>query len=186
MCGRYIFYDDECYVIQQLVEMASKKMSYDSFKKLSLYEVKPSNSALVAIYIPKENKIVYKSMIWGYPYKNKLIINARSETCFDSVFFQNSYQAIVIASSYIEWDTQHIPYKFTLEEKPIYLAALAKYINKELHFVILTEEATNDQASIHSRQPLLFTKEQAKKWCTSSTPTSMFSYSLQDRIISRY
>jgi putative SOS response-associated peptidase YedK len=182
MCGRYIFYDEKNQQLKEMIAAAREKMSPKEFAEISLFEVFPGQKAFAAVYDPAKQRSVIRTMQWGYSYAERPVINARSETCFSSSFFAGSLPCAIPASSYFEWTKTHQKYEFRTKHETIYLGALAHMENGAWHFVILTEEAKNAQAEIHPRQPLVFTYEDAKKWCASKHPTSMYANSIQERI----
>lgn len=185
MCGRYIFYDQKNAHLKELIAQAREKMSEKDFNEISLFEVFPGQKAFAAVYDPAKQKTVLKVMRWGYDNHGKAVINARSESCFASQFFQDSFPCAIPASSYFEWTKTHQKYEFKAKSETIYLGALAHIENQQWHFVIITEEASGAQADVHFRQPLVFSYEDAKKWCASKHPTSLLPLSIQERYASK-
>ncbi len=181
MCGRYVFYDQQNAQLKEMIAQAKEKMSAKEFNEISLFEVFPGQKAFAAVYDTTKKAVRIKTMRWGYDNHGKAVINARSETCFTSAFFQDSLPCAIPASSYFEWTKTHQKYEFRCSDETIYLGALAHLEKNEWHFVILTEEAQGGQAEVHSRQPLVFCYEDAKKWCASPHPTSLLIHSIQER-----
>jgi len=181
MCGRYIFCDEQNAHLKEMIAQAKEKMSAKEFNEISLFEVFPGQKAFAAIYDSNKKNVRCKTMCWGYDNHGKKVINARSETCFSSPFFQDSLPCVIPASSYFEWTKTHQKYEFRCSHETIYLGALAHLEQNEWHFVVLTEEAQKKQIEVHARQPLVFNYEDAKKWCASKHPTSLFTHSIQER-----
>ena len=182
MCGRYVFYDEMNQRVQRLIETARSRYTEQEFETISLTEVFPGSRAFAGIFIPSAGQFVTRVMRWGYPAAKKTVINARSETAFSSPFFAGSIPCVLPASYYYEWSKEpRIRYAFRIADACMYLGGIARQIDGEWHFVILTEEAQGEQREIHTRQPLVFTYENAKKWCASQHPTSLYPCSVQKR-----
>ncbi len=186
MCGRYVFNNGESDQLAELIAMAKKKLPREVFEKISLFEVYPGCSSFAGVYDPAKRKTLTKVMKWGLPSRqNKLIINARSETCFSSKFFAGCIPCALPATSYFEWSPDKERYMFRTDDEVFYLAALCRRENNEMRFVILTEEANETCAAIHHRQPVIFTYEKAKAWCTSGTPALLLKDSVQNRYFTK-
>lgn len=185
MCGRYIFANDENEFILRLIRKAEASMKPEQFEKLSLFDVYPSQNALVMTWNPSGSTMHISSMKWGYEGRNgQLVINARSETAFSSSFFAGSVPCAVPASSYYEWTETRQKYIFRIDE-PFFLAGLCRREQDGYHFVILTEEAAFPQNEIHDRQPVLLTLQNAKTWTASQQPTQLLHLSVPNRIIEK-
>ncbi len=185
MCGRYIFASEENEFIRRLIAKAEKSMKPEVFEEISLFDVFPGQKAIVMTASAKPDHTSFTVMIWGFAGRNsQMIINARSETAFQSSFFAGCLPCAIPASAYYEWTPQKHKYSFRIDE-PFFLGGLCRVENNELHFVILTEEAASPQNEIHHRQPLLFTAKDAKAWTASAQPTLMIKNSVQKRIIEK-
>lgn len=184
MCGRYLFLDGKHERLAKLAELAKAKMPEAKYEEISLFEVFPSANAFVSFQDPDDQKLKTMVMRWGYLKKGSgsgLVINARSETCFSSLFFRGSIPVAVPCSAYYEWSKNpRIKYAFSIEGD-MYLGAIARIEEGEWHFVILTENAGMPQYLIHDRQPLVFSYADAKKWSSSKNPTQLYSLSIQKR-----
>jgi putative SOS response-associated peptidase YedK len=188
MCGRYLFYEEENIRLKKLLDAAKKKLPENEYKQLSLLDVCPGSKAFAGMYDAYTNHFHTEVMTWGYAGvgNGKIVINARSETCFSSSFFSHSRLCVLPATAYYEWSSEpRVKYRFSMAETPIYLGALCHKERDGFHFVIITEKATGRQREIHSRQPLMFTYEDAKTWCFSKNPTSLLSLSVQERTLNR-
>lgn len=183
MCGRYLFLTEKNERLKALAEAAKEKLPKETYEKLSLFEVYPGSVSLAGLYDPSINKTVTRPMVWGLrSFDGKLIINARSETCFSSRFFADCRPCAMAASAYYEWSKNKTRYAFTTDEETFFLAGLWRYENSGMHFVILTEAANEETAEIHHRQPVIFPYEKAKAWCQSETPSLL----LKDSVVKRY
>lgn len=185
MCGRYRFFDEKNPKLKEIIETAKKTLPSEEFAEISLFEVFPSQKCFVGYWNQKKQEVRTTVMKWGYTgFHDNTVINARSETCFTSRFFNDSLPCAIPASSYFEWSQNpHRKYEFTTEEQPVYLAGIFHQEKDGNHFVILTEEAGQPQRQIHSRQPVMFPYEKAREWCAFKHPSSLLSCSIQKRII---
>ncbi|NLH62851.1 MAG: SOS response-associated peptidase [Erysipelotrichaceae bacterium] len=182
MCGRYMFYDQKNAHLKAMIDQAKEQFSEKAFAEISLFEVFPGQKAFAGIYDREKKALRIKVMQWGLPMKDKLVINARCESLMQSSFFEGVSLCAIPASSYFEWTASHQKYEFSSDDETIYLAGIARYETALWHFAIVTEEAGGPQAEIHSRQPIVFSYEDAKKWCSAKDPTSMYASSIQKRI----
>ena len=184
MCGRYVFFDEKNPKLREMIDTARKKLPEQEFEKISLFEVFPSQYCFAGYWNSSRKEVRTTIMKWGYTgFHGNTVINARSETCFESSFFAGSFPCAIPATGYYEWSVNpRRKYEFTIEEQPFYLGGIFHMENKEPHFVILTEEAGEPQRQIHSRQPLLFTYENAKKWCAAKHPASLRCLSVSKRM----
>ncbi|MBR3357636.1 MAG: SOS response-associated peptidase family protein [Solobacterium sp.] len=187
MCGRYVFWDEKNQRWQRLIEQARQKFAEKDFEEVSLTEVFPGTQAFAGIYIPARDTHVMRIMKWGYPRSTgSPVINGRSETCFSSRFFAGSIPCVLPASYYYEWTkSPRVRYAFRIADECMYLGGLARQFADGWHFVILTEEARGEARTVHDRMPLAFTYEDAKKWCASEHPTSLYSLSVSERFIEK-
>jgi putative SOS response-associated peptidase YedK len=186
MCGRYLFLNGKNNKLQELAYLAEEKLDRETFEKISLNEVFPGSLCFAGIYDRSGGKHKTVLMNWGYPSSRKLIINARSETCFSSPFFSGSVPCVIPATAYYEWTPQKQRYEFTTGEDVFYMAALCRREKDGLlHHVILTEEASGPSAAIHHRQPVIFSYEKAKAWCQSETPALLLKYSADKRFFTK-
>lgn len=184
MCGRYLFFDGKDTKIKQWIQLAQKSMKQEQYEKISLFDVHPGEYALTGYWNETKQETRITIMQWGFKMQNKLVINARSETCFESSFFKDALPCVLPADSYYEWSKNpHVKYAFATSSKPMYLAGIFHKEDGNFHFVILTEEAGYPQSEIHNRQPVIFTYEDAKKWCACKHPTSLLHNSISERNI---
>ncbi|MEE3487038.1 MAG: SOS response-associated peptidase family protein [Bulleidia sp.] len=177
MCGRYLFFDEKNEALRDLIDAAREKMQKEDFEQISLFEVFPGQRAFAIASAKEKMKLV--PMLWGYQGKS-LVINARSETAFSSPFFAGSGRCVIPCSGYYEWSKQKRKYYFSVDGTA-YLGALYRREADGYHFVILTEDACKPMNTIHPRMPVLFTKQDAVKWCRNSNEKEMLCASLRKR-----
>lgn len=180
MCGRYRFLNGANPRFEEWIQKTKEKMPPKQFEQLSFEDIFPSSFAFVGFLDPKDIRLKTKLMKWGFQNRNSLVINARSETCFTSPFYEGCIPCTVPASGYYEWTKEKEKYFFTIDQE-MYLAGVARIENNEWHFVILTEEAVGNQRLIHTREPVVFHRDDAKKWNLSKDPTSLLSCSIKER-----
>ncbi|MCR4950814.1 MAG: SOS response-associated peptidase [Solobacterium sp.] len=185
MCGKYRCLDETNEELRDLAERLKGKLSPAEFDSVSLFEIVPSQKSIAAAMNGKKKICTYTILTWGFPGpKNRLVINARSETAFSSFFFRDSLPCVLPASAYYETDrSTGRKYMFTCSEGTFYLAGLHKVIDGTDRFVILTEEAAFPQSRIHDRQPVIFDYQNAKMWCAAKDPSTFLKYSIQQRAI---
>ena len=168
MCGRYeLFYNDENYEINKIIELAEKNTPSVSFEPKEVFP-----SANVPIIASTENKIKPEFFVWGFPgfQKKELIINARSETVAQKPTFKQAMlhrRCVVPSTGFYEWshDSQKKKYKFNLpEQENLYMAGIWNEYEGEKHFVILTTAANQSMTPIHNRMPLILPKELIRSW----------------------
>ena len=168
MCGRYeLFYNDENYEMNKIIELAEKNTPSVSFEPKEVFP-----SANVPIIASTENKIKPEFFVWGFPgfQKKELIINARSETVAQKPTFKQAMlhrRCVVPSTGFYEWshDSQKKKYKFNLpEQENLYMAGIWNEYEGEKHFVILTTAANQSMTPIHNRMPLILPKELIRSW----------------------
>jgi len=188
MCGRYVFADGRNQWISNWVEQARRTLSDQEFEQLSLFEVFPGSHVLAMVYHPQKQQLQMTPMHWGYASgSGKLIINARSETFEQLPLFRESHRCVIPASGYYEWSASpRAKYYFTApQEEVLYLAGICRRGQEGLSFVILTEDAGMPQASVHPRQPVIFSKKDAASWCSGQDSRILLHHSIQARSMAR-
>ena len=121
------------------------------------------------------------------------MFNAKSETAAKSPAFKEPFKkrrCVVPISGFYEWcrqQGQKVPYFIVPQDSEgLLLAGLwDRWVNKQgsdklgravgeelLSFTILTTAASESMQTIHHRQPVILTKEDALKWLDAKVPTS--------------
>ena len=182
MCGRYLYFDGHNQRIAKFIDTAKAKLDKEMFDKVSLFEVFPDAYVFAGIYDDHYHSTIMK---WSLHMNKKLVINARAETYRQSPFFADTKPCVLLCSGYYEWSKQpKEKYYFSLGEEPMYLAAIYRKEQDELHFAILTEQAVGDCALIHHREPIVLTKENAQAYCRE-TAYPVQSCSIHERKITK-
>lgn len=176
MCGRYRFNNGTDEQLNNFLKSIQKEMSETLYREISGSEIFPGAHA-ICCYADTD---VFRTgiMKWGFPFKGHTIINARKETCFTSLFFKDCRPCVLPCTGYYEWDPFRTKNLISAGNGIQYLAGLFR-MEKEPCFVIVTEDAAENIRAIHDRQPVLFTKETAVRWCHN--PFSVLSSSLDNR-----
>lgn len=183
MCGRYLFCDDKNPYLIALREKIKVKMQQHELDEISLFEVFPSQ--LIIVGIETNNQFGYKAMKWGLPMDKKLVINSRNESLSTNPFYQDFHPCIIPCAGYYEWSKNpRQKYYFSIPNETLFLAGIYKKIKGNYCVSILTENAQLPEASIHPRQPIILSLEDARKWC-HHLPLEMelLTHSLQNRIM---
>lgn len=164
MCGRYYLdinaLEDDNFEIIETVNYETN------------YNITPQSSVPIII----DNKVVMAT--WGfYPdwlkkQKNsKPLFNTRWETIQEKRTFQTAYKkhrCLVPISGWYEWklaNDEKQPYFFYKDGALLKAAGLYWLRSSgDIEFSIITNEATDDLLTIHSRTPLLLDKNDQLKW----------------------
>ena len=164
MCGRYVV-TNPVSKTKKIVKSAIKVEDMDN------YNAHPyQNLPVIKKYI---NGNTLENLKWGIIpswSKNinfKPLINARLETINEKISFKKLIKitrCVVVADGFYEWkrkEKSKIPYYFLREDKKIiYFAA----IYEKNQFCLITEQANNNIAEIHHRQPVILNEKDVNKY----------------------
>ncbi|MDN3202605.1 SOS response-associated peptidase [Algoriphagus sediminis] len=174
MCGRYSLGKNK----KDLEERFSAEMLSEFEPR---YNIAPTQ--LVPV-ITSQSPKGFSFFYWGItpdfgrnrPVSQKLI-NAKSETVDQKVSFKKSFQSrrcIVPADGFYEWKRlgkkTKIPYRFQLEGNSLFSFAGIwdeyETVSGDVQhtFLILTTGPNDTVEQVHDRMPVIFGKEQEKKW----------------------
>ena len=131
------------------------------------------------------------------PKTRKLVINARSETILQRPSFKNAFikkRCLVPANGFYEWrESDKTPFRIFLKDELIFALAgiweASRNVDGEVvnSFAIITTMADSKMAGIHSRMPVILSRENEKKWLMNSTPDLLQKLLLNNnRIIEMY
>lgn len=172
MCGRYYIDDNTAQEIERLVRHLDRKL-LSSGKK----DIYPSGQA--PVITGHQNEFSAELCTWGFPGfdKQKLIINARSETVLEKRLFRSSVltqRCAVPAAGFYEWNTEKEKYTFQKPDGSIcYLAGFYKEFEDTVRFVILTTEANSSMQSVHHRMPLILNEDELDAWIFDDSQTEV-------------
>ncbi len=111
-----------------------------------------------------------QKMRWGFkaPGGKGLVFNARSESVLEKRMFRDSVshrRVAVPVSWFYEWNQSKEKYTFTREDgQVLFLAGFYSKYEDGDHFVILTTQANQSMALVHSRMPLVLERDQVRDW----------------------
>lgn len=160
MCGRY-YIDDTMFreVESDFPELAVRGREAG--------DITPAGTADV-ILAPDGRMRMDADMVWGFPVKGSLLINARSETAFDRPSFRDSVRSrrcLIPAAGFYERDREKNLVSFTRDGRGvIYLAGCYNLFSEGVRFVILTTGANDSMMPVHDRMPLMIEPEDARVW----------------------
>ena len=168
MCGRYLFSLD----IDEV--MKSFFIHENLCEAIEVGEKFPGTFIPVILNSKGNNSILEKK--WGIQYGSKNIINARFESLEEKPLFKGLLEysrCIIPANSYFEWKAKGR----SKEKMEIYLennelmslaGIYGSFKDGEDNYydavVILTTEADESIADIHTRMPLIISKDLVKYW----------------------
>ncbi len=176
MCGRFMLDSDIEDILDQY-RIVNRVV--DDYKKGDIY---PSQKTPIVM---DDRVRALKSAKWGFPLsgKNKLVINARSESIREKPMFNNSFhnaRCIIPISLFYEWKDEgnknKVKHEIYLPDKSITsLGGILKFTpnnegDEELSFVIITTEANSYMKDIHSRMPLILEEDAMDYWLDNRTP----------------
>ena len=165
VCGRYCLYDDGNEELRAILDRTE-----GDYK---IGEVFPTDKA--PVLIQQDGSIHPQAVVWGFPaFRGKgVLINARAETVLEKPMFRNSIQTkrcVIPSSGFFEWshDKQKTKYQFNLPgTEVLYMAGLYQDFEDSRRFVILTEPANESMIEVHTRMPLVLSKDSIPSWLGS-------------------
>jgi putative SOS response-associated peptidase YedK len=168
MCGR--FYLDVTFE-ELLTRYDLRRLEADYAPRSEIFPTDP----ILAITQKAQDR--FTAIQWGIqqPYLKQVLINARVESLFEKAMFKNLVllnKCIIPASGYYEWQTlgkTKVKHRIHLgEDKLLSLAGLYGIYSfqgvQKVMSVILTREASEALQPIHTRMPLVLTKEEEKQY----------------------
>lgn len=164
MCGRYYIDSDMADELEKVVYEVDRKIQEERCKR----DIYPTNDAPVIEKTEKGLRLSYRK--WGYPGRQGkgVLINARSETVFDSPMFRRGIQhhrIVIPAGGFYEWNSRKEKSTFMEKNSPVlYMAGFYDCFGGENRFVIITTEANESMRKIHDRMPLILEKNQIEQW----------------------
>ena len=167
MCGRYHFSAELLDEIRDLTEQKDWKLELGVLDR----DIHPGDTAPVITAAGDQGGSLRACrQKWGYPGPGGkgLVFNARSESVFEKRMFRDSVshrRAAVPVSWFYEWNQNKEKYTFTREDgQVLFLAGFYSKYEDGDHFVILTTQANQSMAPVHSRMPLVLERNQVRDW----------------------
>lgn len=176
MCGRYqleIDMDDILNFIDILGEVR-EKYHEDELKEM-VHEKRDFTPGSKTIILTPEG---IKQPLWGFPLDKKLVFNARSESIFDKRMFSEAVRkrrCLVPANLFYEWQgKEKIKHEVRTGDKIMYLGGIySKYSNDkgepEDRFSIITQASEGNMLEIHSRSPLIVSRDNLRNYINPET-----------------
>ena len=167
MCGRYQFTAEQSSEIQQIIQEVQASLG----RKIKTGEICPTDEAPV-LRITADG-IKPKLLRWGFPSKDKPVINARVESVIEKPLFRGSIaqrRCVIPSSGFFEWDPRKQKYLFQLfGDDTLYMAGIYQEQQEAEHYCILTTVANNSMLPVHDRMPLVLKREQIDPWLWDDT-----------------
>ncbi len=169
MCGRYHIDPELAIEVQEVISKNVKKLRFEE------KDIFPGSKGL--ILVPEKSEIIPKEIFWGFPGKdkNKLIINARSESAHQRPMFSESLEhrrCLIPARSFFEWDKNKDRVTFSrADTSAIFLAGIYNRFDNEDRFTILTTAANDSVSAFHERMPITIEKPDIEDWLFSNEKT---------------
>jgi putative SOS response-associated peptidase YedK len=183
MCGRYTYYSSEEIIAEyELLPKKSKQLALD-LKIPDNYNVAPGMQMPVIVRGEQEHQI--EMMLWGLipawsetEHTKLKLINARKEKLFKkkSMWLRlvKNKRCIVPARGFYEWkevDKDKFPMYITPTIGMVFSFAglWDEWTNKQTgeiltSYTIITTTPNKEMSDIHTRMPVILTKEQADVW----------------------
>lgn len=159
MCGRYFIDKETILMIEEWLA--------DPQEEIKTGDVFPGDRALVIT----KNKA--RAMFWGYPFKKRLLINARAESVRTKPTFKEAIRkrrCLIPCAHFYEWNAQKEKVSFSLKSRqPIFMAGLYESFDDGDHFTIITTDANASVSPVHHRMPLILTGRQMNLWLEEGT-----------------
>ncbi|WP_066456511.1 SOS response-associated peptidase [Anaerotruncus rubiinfantis] len=167
MCGRYNFTAEESAELQEIVRQIEAKNAQAEWH---VGEIFPTNTAPVLFW--EQEQTSPDLLGWGFPgFKSgaRTIINARAETAGERPMFRKSLderRCVIPSSGFYEWQKlSKQKYLFRLPgEDALYMAGIWNEFAGERRFCIITTEANESIADVHSRMPVVLPKSEINEW----------------------
>ncbi|MDK2866043.1 MAG: hypothetical protein PWP51_317 [Clostridiales bacterium] len=162
MCGRFLLDADYEALIERYKIFEDIQGIYE--KKIEIF---PSERIWAIAKTGQRQKLL--SLLWGITttirQQEKLIINGRSETIDTKPFFKHFAPCLIPASGYYEWH-QVTKAKYLITSEKALFAFAGLYDPKRGSALILTRDAADEIAGIHSRMPVILPQEASDQWLT--------------------
>lgn len=168
MCGRYQFSTEESETLRDILREAQRGAALEA----RAGEIFPTNPSAVLTW--KNGGCIPQVYKWGFPkFRGPgVVINARAETVLEKPMFRHSMErsrCAVPTSGFFEWDGNKQKYLFRMPgQTELYLAGIYNVFQGTPCFVILTTEANESVAGVHTRMPVIVPKDRLQSWTGDS------------------
>ncbi len=170
MCGRYALVLEQN---QEIKILSLIKNTYPTYH-LPTEEIWPTN--LAPILYKANNKLLITLAVWGFPQSTGkgVLINARAKTASQKKTFRDSFfshRCVIPSTGFYEWAQGEKKQKYLFQlpgEDVLYLGGILKIVAGQSHFVILTTQANESVALVHSRMPLIIPRHVIGDWLSNT------------------
>ena len=173
MCGRYQFTKTESGELSEMIRRIEARHGADAF---GFEEICPGS--MVPVLMPSPDGPVPGLSYWGFRTSKSLVINARAETAAEKPMFRDGIllrRCAIPSTGFFEWDGSRRKYLFTLPgEEVFYMAGIFEIQGGSSCHCILTTAANSSVREVHSRMPLVLTREQVGPWIGNTAETASF------------
>lgn len=167
MCGRYRFTAAQSEELREILRLAQEGAQGALLQGMQ-EQVRPTN--LAPVVYAREGQAAVGLFRWGFPAPagRGVLINARAETAGEKPLFRGCLQrgrCVVPSAGFYEWDEEKRCYLFALPgQDALYMAGLYRLVEGERRFVVLTTQANDSVRPVHSRMPVLLTRQEILPW----------------------
>lgn len=193
MCGRYRIDPEDNPALQAIIdEINRKEAGKDTPRSIKTGgEVFPGDLVPVICH-GKSGETGAFAMEWGYSLPDgKRLINARMETAARKPLFRDGMEqrrCLLPMSAYHEWESrglQKLKYRIRPQAEGLHcLAGIYRYEGGRPVCAVLTMEAADEIAFIHSRMPVIFSQEDGERWLDGgrSVPAAKMVFAAEEGV----
>ncbi len=169
MCGQFYIDENGIERVKKRVLHYDEKLYDTAWSK----DIHPGERA--PVIVGKNNDSFLTVKRWGIQRTNGhgVIFNARQESVWDKVLFQNGiqrYRAVIPAVHFYEWNAAKEKNEFyRTDHSVLYLGGFYDTWGSEEEFVILTTQANESMIRIHDRMPVILEEDEIETWLFDNT-----------------
>ncbi len=170
---------------------------------LQSYNVTPGEMASIILFREQPEIVISR---WGFiirhtkkPGADKLVINARSESCAEKYLFKNSFlyhRCLIPVSGFFEWKHEGaVKNPYFIYPDPsrnndfsvLFLAGLYTITqDNSLLFTVITRESSKNLRHIHGRMPLCIIPSELYSWLNPQTSEDYLSVMINKCYVSEF